>query len=50
MTNPNLSRRTLLQAGGAAGLAAAMGLAGPVEPGHCVPAGKHGAGKGHRDP
>lgn len=47
MTNPNLSRRTLLQAGGAAGLAAAMGLAGSGgAQATAVPAGKHGAGKG----
>ncbi len=28
MTNPHLSRRTILQAGGTVGLAAALGLAG----------------------
>ena len=43
MTNPHLSRRTLLQAGGTVGLAAALGLAGSgAAQAVAMPAGRHG--------
>ncbi|MFF5794382.1 PQQ-binding-like beta-propeller repeat protein [Paeniglutamicibacter sp. NPDC012692] len=43
MTNPYLSRRTLLQAGGTVGLAAALGLsAGGAANASGLPAGRHG--------